>query len=211
MKIAVIGAAGRTGRLVVELALAAGHTVTTVVRNPARLPRFEHGTPLAVTADVHRPGSLLEPLAGQDAAVSTLGTADRGPTTVFSDGARQLTAAAREGGVGHLVVMSSAGLEGDHLPFAQRMVTRLVVDRIYREVHRDLGLMEAVLADSDTNWTVVRAPMLKDGPASAEPRVSYGLPLARAGTATRATIASWIVRHLGAPETFRRRVTIADR
>ncbi|MFC5887742.1 NAD(P)H-binding protein [Kitasatospora sp. CM 4170] len=210
MKIAVVGAAGRTGRLVVDLALAAGHTVTAVARTPARLPEFAHGTPLTAQADVHEPGSLREPLAGQDAVVSALGTSGRAATTVFSDGARELVAAARAGGARHVVVMSSAGLETDHLPFAQRVVTRLVVDRLYREIHRDLARMEEVLTESDTVWTVVRAPMLKDGPASANPRVSYGLPLARAGTASRATIAAWIVDHLGAPETFRRRVTIAD-
>ncbi|MBP0451262.1 NAD(P)H-binding protein [Kitasatospora sp. RG8] len=210
MKLAVVGAAGRTGRLVVDLALAAGHTVTAVARTPSRLPEFAHGTPHIVQADVHRPGSLREPLTGQDAVVSTLGTTGRAATTVFSDGARELVAAARAGGPQHLVVMGSAGLETGHLPFAQRVVSRLVVDRLYREIHRDLARMEAVLEDSDTAWTVVRAPMLKDGPPAAGPRVSYDRPLPGAGTATRATIAAWIVGHLGAPETFRRRVTIAD-
>ncbi|MFJ9949105.1 NAD(P)-dependent oxidoreductase [Kitasatospora sp. NPDC091207] len=210
MKLAVVGAAGRTGRLVVDLALAAGHTVTAVARTPDRLPPFAHGTPRIAQADVSRPGSLLEPLAGQDAVVSALGTTGRTATTVFSDGARELVAAARAGGVGHLVAMSSAGLETDHLPFAQRVVTRLVVDRLYREIHHDLTRMEAILSTSDTAWTVVRAPMLKDGPASADPRVSFGLPLPGAGTATRATVATWIVRHLGATATFRRRISIAD-
>ncbi|MFF2040198.1 NAD(P)-dependent oxidoreductase [Kitasatospora sp. NPDC058170] len=210
MKLAVVGAAGRTGRLVVDLALAAGHTVTAVARTPSRLPDFEHGTPLTAQADVQRPGSLHAPLAGQDAVVSTLGTTGRAATTVFSDGARELVAAARAGGVRHVVAMSSAGLDSDHLPLAQRVVTRLVVDRLYREVHRDLARMEAVLTDSDTIWTVVRVPMLKDGPASTAPWVSYGLPLPKAGTATRATVATWIVGHLGAAETFRHLVSIAD-
>ncbi|MFD0276590.1 NAD(P)-dependent oxidoreductase [Kitasatospora sp. NPDC127111] len=210
MKLAVVGAAGRTGRLVVDLALAAGHTVTAVARTPSRLPEFAHGTPLTVQADVHRPGALHQPLAGQDVVVSTLGTTGRSATTVFSDGARALVAAAEAGGVRHLVAMSSAGLESGHLPFAQRVVTRLVVDRLYREIHRDLARMEAVLAGSETAWTVVRAPMLKDGPPAADPRIVYDRPLPGAGTASRATVAAWIVRHLGAPETFRRRVTIAD-
>ncbi|MER7752667.1 NAD(P)H-binding protein [Kitasatospora sp. NPDC097643] len=210
MKIAVVGATGRTGRLVVGLALAAGHTVTAVARNPARLPEFATGTPLTAQADIHRPGSLHGPLAGQDAVVATLGTADRRPTTVFSDGARELTAAARAGGVRHLVTMGSAGLETSQLPFAQRMVTRLVVNRVYREVHHDLARMEAVLDASDTDWTVVRVPMLKDGPPAAHPLVSYDRPLPRAGTATRATVAAWITDHLGDPETFRRLVHLAD-
>ncbi|MBO1414235.1 NAD(P)-dependent oxidoreductase [Streptomyces sp. FH025] len=210
MKIAVVGANGRTGRLVVDLALAAGHTVTAVARDPARLPAFEHGTPLTARADATRPGSLHEPLAGQDAVVTALGTTGRRATTVFSAGAREAVAACRAGGVGHLVTMSSAGLDTSRLPFAQRLVSTLVVDRLYREIHRDLARMEAVLAESETPWTVVRVPMLKDGPPSAGPLVSYGRPLPLAGTAARATVAAWITAHLGDPEAFRRLVHLAD-
>ncbi|MFB7127463.1 MULTISPECIES: NAD(P)-dependent oxidoreductase [Streptomycetaceae] len=211
MRIAVVGATGRTGRLVVDLALAAGHTVTAVARDPARLPEYAHGTPLTARADVGRPGSLRGPLSDQDAVVATLGTTGRRTaTTVFSDGARELTAALRDGGARHLVTMSSAGLDTSRLPRAQRVVARLVVDRLYREVHHDLARMEAVLAGSDTAWTVVRVPMLKDGPPSPGPQVSYDRPLPRAGTATRATVAHWIVDHLGDPTTFRRLVHLAD-
>jgi uncharacterized protein YbjT (DUF2867 family) len=38
MNLVVLGATGRTGRLVVEQALAAGHTVTALVRSPEKLP-----------------------------------------------------------------------------------------------------------------------------------------------------------------------------
>ncbi|MER7582007.1 NAD(P)H-binding protein [Kitasatospora sp. NPDC097691] len=210
MRIAVVGATGRTGRLVVDLALAAGHEVTAVARTPARLPDFAHGTPRTAAADVHEPASLLEPLDGQDVVVAALGTTGRRATTVFSDGARALTAAVRAGGAEHLVTMGSAGLDTSRLPLAQRVVTRLVVDRLYREIHHDLARMEEVLAESDVDWTVVRVPMLKDGPPSAHPLVSYDRPLPRAGTAARATVARWITDHLGDPDTFRRLVHLAD-
>ncbi|MFG2818611.1 NAD(P)-dependent oxidoreductase [Kitasatospora sp. NPDC048365] len=207
MRIAVLGAAGRTGRLVTDLALAAGHQVTAVVRDPAKLPAFAHGTPEAVRADVQQPGALRAALTGQDAVVSTLGTASRAATTVFSDAARELTCLPW---LRHVLVMSSAGLESDHLPFAQRLVTRLVVDRVYREVHHDLERMEGVLAASDLPWTVLRVPMLKDGPAAPEPLTAYDRPLPRAGTATRATVATWLVTHLGDPATVHHRIALAD-
>lgn len=41
MRLAVFGATGGTGRQLVEQALAQGHEVTAVVRDPARLP-VEH-------------------------------------------------------------------------------------------------------------------------------------------------------------------------
>ncbi|MFJ9691198.1 NAD(P)-dependent oxidoreductase [Kitasatospora sp. NPDC101183] len=211
MKIAVVGANGRTGRLVVDLALATGHTVTAVARDPARLPAFAHGTALAARADVGVPGSLHGPLAGQDVVVATLGTTGRQATTVFSDGARELTAACASGGVRHLVAMSSAGLDTSQLPYVQRLVTTLVVDRLYREIHRDLARMEAAItASQGVAWTIVRAPMLNDKPPTARPQISYDRPLPRAGTASRATVAAWIATHLDDPETFGHLVHLAD-
>jgi uncharacterized protein YbjT (DUF2867 family) len=38
MNLAIFGATGGTGRHLVDQALAAGHTVTVLVRNPATLP-----------------------------------------------------------------------------------------------------------------------------------------------------------------------------
>ena len=57
MNIAVFGATGLTGALVVERALAAGHRVTALVRNPANVGRVHErltvlgGSPTA-SADV---------------------------------------------------------------------------------------------------------------------------------------------------------------
>ncbi|MFJ3205772.1 NAD(P)-dependent oxidoreductase [Streptomyces sp. NPDC086989] len=210
MRVAVVGAAGRTGRLVAEGALEAGHAVTAVVRDRSRLPVSVQGAVRVVTADVRDHGALRGAFEGHDVVVTALGTAGRGATTVFSAGAREVVAACAADGVGHVLAMSSAGLDSGHLPFAERVVTRLVVDRLYREIHRDLARMEEGLAGSPVPWTVVRVPMLKDGPASERPRAVYDAPLPRAGTATRATVAAWIVGHLGDPAAFRRQVTLAD-
>ncbi|MEV4561007.1 NAD(P)-binding oxidoreductase [Kitasatospora sp. NPDC049285] len=210
MRIAVLGAAGRTGRLVTDLALAAGHEVTAVVRDPAKLSAPDAVAPRALRvarADVQSPGALQAAVAGQDVVVAALGTSGRAATTVFSDAARELTAVP---GLRHVLVMSSAGLDSDHLPLAQRLVTRLVVDRLYREIHRDLARMEAVLAASDLPWTVLRVPMLKDGPAAPAPVTAYDRPLPRAGTATRTTVATWLVTHLADPATLHHRIAIAD-
>jgi putative NADH-flavin reductase len=81
MKIAVVGATGRTGWQVVEQALARGDEVIALARHPEALP--QHGPDVAVAAaDVLDRAALIGALAGADAVVSALGIgASRQPTT----------------------------------------------------------------------------------------------------------------------------------
>lgn len=64
--IAVIGATGRTGRLIVDRALAAGHTVTAVSRRP-QAPTHPHHRLRQHAADVLHSAQLRVALRGQDA------------------------------------------------------------------------------------------------------------------------------------------------
>lgn len=56
MKLAVFGASGRTGRLIVRQALDAGHDVTAAVRDPARLTISDPSLDV-VTADLTDPNA----------------------------------------------------------------------------------------------------------------------------------------------------------
>lgn len=57
MQLTIFGASGATGRRLVEQALDAGHTVTAVVRDPARLPIRHQRLKLGV-ADVLDPAAI---------------------------------------------------------------------------------------------------------------------------------------------------------
>ncbi|SHN36008.1 NAD(P)-dependent oxidoreductase [Actinacidiphila paucisporea] len=208
MNLLVVGAAGRTGGLVVDRALRDGHTVTALARDPGKAPSPRPGL-TAVRADVLDPAGLTVPMKGQHAVVVALGVHGRGSTTVFSEGVRQVVAAARAAGTTRLVAMSSAGLSTGHLPFVQRQVTRLVAERVYGGIHTDLARMEAVVLDSGLDWTLVRAPMLRDGGPTSSYQVSVGGHVPTARAAVRADIADWIVRNLDEPATYRQHVEIA--
>ena len=74
MKFTVFGATGGIGREVVRQALAAGHQVTAVVRDPARLGVTDAGLEV-VRADLTDPQPLRTAVAGRDAVLSGLGRA----------------------------------------------------------------------------------------------------------------------------------------
>jgi putative NADH-flavin reductase len=81
----VIGATRHTGKEVMQQALAAGHTVTALARDPARID-IQHERLRVVRGDVLDPATLGQAMAGCDAVVSTLGatSAYRAPTTLYS-------------------------------------------------------------------------------------------------------------------------------
>ena len=67
MKLTILGATGATGTTLTGQALAAGHEVTAVVRDPARLAVPAHPRLRTVTADVMDPAAIISAIDGADA------------------------------------------------------------------------------------------------------------------------------------------------
>jgi nucleoside-diphosphate-sugar epimerase len=107
MKIAVVGATGRTGRQVAGQALARGDDVIALARHPEALPLLGPGL-VAAAADVLDRAAVAQALAGADAVVSALGIgASRQPTVVYSDGTANVLHAMDAHGIRRLAVISA--------------------------------------------------------------------------------------------------------
>ncbi|MEV4373529.1 NAD(P)-binding oxidoreductase [Nonomuraea sp. NPDC049637] len=205
--LAVVAATGRTGRLVVEHALAAGHTVTAVARRPDGLG-LDHPRLVRRAADVTDPASLRAALTGHDTVISALGSSGRGPTTVYSQGTAAIVAALPPSA--RLVVISSAGLA---VPAGARPVTRLlgrVLHHVMRHPYADMARMEQALAGTRLNWTAVRPTGLTDRPGTGHPRVSIGATERLGARTSRADLAAFIVAHLDDPRTYRLPVAVSS-
>jgi putative NADH-flavin reductase len=84
MKLTIIAATGGVGRELLEQAVAAGHDVTAVVRNPGKLARQVR----TVTADMAAadPAALEPAIAGADAVLSGLGPHSNSDAGIASQG-----------------------------------------------------------------------------------------------------------------------------
>lgn len=168
MKLTVLGATGGVGRHLVSHALADGHEVTAVVRDPARLPA--RGDRLTVVrGNALDAASLREPVTGADAVLSGIGQAGRrDPLHPASTSAHAATETMRAAGVRRIVVVSAAPLNrsgaGDSA--LTRRVFHPLLWAALREVYTDLEEMERVLRDSGLDWTSVRPPKLTDKPGA---------------------------------------------
>lgn len=109
MKIALFGATGRVGGRVLEYALAEGHTVRALARDPSRLaprPGLE-----VVPGDVLDPAVVAKVVAGADAVISGLGGAGlEEPGEAQSQGMRNIVAAMQAHGVRRVLGVAGGGI-----------------------------------------------------------------------------------------------------
>src|SRR6266550_3396651 len=106
MKLTVFAATGGIGRQVLEQAIAAGHEVTAVVRNPEKLSREVR----VVAADLAAPdpAALESAVEGADAVLSGLGPRSRSEAGIASRGTRAIVDAMQAAHARRLVVVSAA-------------------------------------------------------------------------------------------------------
>jgi len=168
MKLAVIGAAGRTGSQVVRQALDRGHAVVAVARSPEKL-NVAGDRLTVVPADVRDADALTRAVAGCEAIVTTFGaTAGRQPTDLYSVGIANVLQVIDAGSIRRLAVISAspAGPRSEQ-PAALRLLVLPILDRFFGAAYADLRRMEAVLARrGDLDWACLRPPRLLDRPAT---------------------------------------------
>ena len=142
MRILVIGATGPTGRQIVDQSLAAGHEVTACVRGPdsRALPSGAR----VVKADVLDRASLAEAVKGQQAVISSLGTRlSRKPTTLLSEGTRNLIAAMTDAGARRFICITGIGA-GDSRGHGGFVYDRIIQPLLLKEIYKDKDRQEAV-------------------------------------------------------------------
>jgi putative NADH-flavin reductase len=209
MRVTVFGATGGIGREVVQQAAAAGHQVTAVVRDPAKLDPAPAGVTV-VRADVLDPASIQPALTDADAVVSALGPRGRGPTTICSAGVTSIATAMAAAGVRRLLVVSASGIVVDDADdFLTRAVVKPLLNRLLADGWADLRRMEDVVRGTDLDWTLVRPSRLVNAPRG-EYRTRVGGNLRRGYNSRRADVADWIVRHLTDPAAIRDVVAVAN-
>ncbi|MEU9618611.1 SDR family oxidoreductase [Streptomyces sp. NPDC088846] len=210
MRITVFGATGGVGQEIVRQAVAAGHEVTAVVRDPARLPVLLSDVQVHAAAGLDDPEALREAVAGRDAVLSALGSRGRKADGVAERLTRSVLAAMEAEGVRRLLVVSAApiGPRPADDPLVDRMV-RKVVGAVLKEVYADLTRMEAALAGSATDWTSVRPPKLTNGPLTGKYRTVIGGSPRGGRTISRADVAHAMLALTDDPAAVKQGVGVA--
>jgi uncharacterized protein YbjT (DUF2867 family) len=211
MKIVVFGANGGVGRRVAEQLLAAGHSVTAVVRDASRLAVQDPDIRVVEIADLQDPLNLVPALRGADAVVSGVGPHSTKDGPIASRVTASILAAMQKAGVRRLVTVSAAPV--GPVPHDESLFGRLILQplaRIFlRPVFEDLGRMETDMRASGLDWTAVRPPRLTDGPLTGQYRARIGESVPRGYLISRADTAHAICAALANAATFGQPVGVA--
>ena len=206
IKILVIGAAGKTGRAVVEQAVAAGHQVTAFVR---KADKYDVTNVRVIAGDATSIAVMEAAVLGQDAVIDTIG--GKTPyklTTLESSAASTIIKAMQRNGVRRLVVTSMLGV-GESKENAP-ILTRLLVSTFLRGANKDKAAMESAVKLSDLDWIILRPAILTDDPATGNVRVFDAKTGEKAHKITRADLASFMIAQLSDKEHLHQAVTIAN-
>jgi putative NADH-flavin reductase len=175
VKLALIGATGGIGREVLSQALAAGHLVKAVVRNPSKLSADVD----VVRLDLASPDGevLAASRRDVDAVISAVGPSRATQAGIAARATAAIMHAMAGAGVCRLVVISAAPVgvvPSPHRPhpprydpgddLLMRHLLSPLIRRVFPRVYTDLAAMEDQLRDGSLDWTAIRPPRLTSGP-----------------------------------------------
>ena len=187
MKIAVLGATGRTGQPLVATLLERGHEVVALVRDPAKVtdPRVS-----VVTGSSTDRAAMTQLVAGVDAVVSALGPTAKEPD-LHTKTAEILVDLLPPGS--RFVGISGAGIDvpGDRKGGRDKVVSFLI-QKLGGAVVKDKPREYEVFAASALEWTLARPPRLQEGPASGSYYSDAHTP-GRSTSIKRADLAAFLV------------------
>lgn len=164
MKIVVFGASGNIGSRVVDRLLRRGDHVTACVHGTSNLP--SHPNLTIISIDIYDKDTVDQAIAGHDAVMSTLGSWGTKRKDILSTGMKHIIPAMEKHAVRRIVSLTGSGvvLPGDTLSWYDHLnplLLRVVAPKILMDGSKHIALLE----QSSLDWTVVRSPVMKDGPA----------------------------------------------
>ena len=165
MKILILGATGRTGKLIIEEALKQNHQVAAIARDSEKLAAYEidifHGTP-------YDEETVAKAIKGCEVVINTLNVSRkfdnlwallRVSKDLISKSAENALKAMSQEGINRFVALSTlgAGRSWKKSPF---ILKAIVSYSNMKTAFLDHGKQEEILENSNADYTICRAPML---------------------------------------------------
>ncbi len=168
MKLAIFGATGLTGKVLVEEAAARGHTLRILARRDVDKASLPEGTEV-VKGDYLDSAARKETLKGVDVALSTVGPPPTRKTDLkpedFGNAMEQLIGELKDEGISRFINLASTGTLFPHekYGFVQKFfafIFNIVVPVVIPGKTLEL---RALSKSVDLDWTCIRPPYIKTG------------------------------------------------
>lgn len=199
MDIAVLGATGRTGVPFAIAATAAGHRVRALVRTPSKRSLLPAAVEV-VEGDATDAAAVDRLVEGADAVIDLIAPERGAPDDLRRTVVEAVLDAMRRHDVTRLVLLTGAGVrvEDDEPKLLDRFIVRLM-RVVAADVLADGERAVSAVRDSDTDWTVVRAPRLTDDEGRGDATASAIVGPDSGTKVSRADLAAWLLDELEDP------------
>lgn len=205
MKVLVIGAAGKTGRAVVEQSLAAGHEVTAFIHSEKN---YNVENVKVLTGDAGNLSTMERAVSGQDVVIDTLGGKTPYKSTVLeSSSAKNIIQAMQNKGIKKLFVISMVGI-GESGKNTSLFV-RLLLLTFLRGAKKDKAAMDSAVKASNLDWLIVRPAVLTDDEAVGNIKIFDSNTKDKANKISRKNVAGFLVAQISDDKYSHQAVTIA--
>ena len=208
--IIVFGAAGRTGKFIVQYALEAGHKVTAFVLHASHLnvsqPQLE-----VIAGDVlNEHEKVKAAIKGKDVVISSLGTnqIDGDAVNLMSDAMKVFVAAMSEYGIKR--VLAVGGLAVLQMNETIQLIDKPDYPAQYKNVGEGHNKVYKVLRQTNLDWTFVCCPNIIDGPRTGKYNVNKDYPAEGQFQIFTGDLADFIVKEMSENKFLATRVGIAN-
>jgi putative NADH-flavin reductase len=165
MKILLLGATGRTGKLVIEEAIRRGHKISAIAHNPEILKDFQIDITKGTPYDFE---TVEKALSGCEAVINTLNISRKSdnpwaglasPRDLISKSASNVVSAIKKADINRFIALSTIGA-GSSWKTTPAILKFIVSVSNLKYAFRDHSKQEEILQNSSVEYTICRAPML---------------------------------------------------
>jgi putative NADH-flavin reductase len=188
----IFGATGRTGRHLVEQALAEGHTVTAFVRDPHALS-MHHPKLHVLQGDVLSPEAVDTAMLGQRVVLSALGFSGRRGTASLIQATENIVAAMLKYRVNRFICLAPPPAREGWV--RRGLLGRILAPFLQKSPAPSWEQQLASLLRSALEWVLIRPTLLTDEPARGAYQVSVGWTEVPEGI-SRADVATFMLEQV---------------
>lgn len=211
MKVAIFGAAGRTGQELVHQALERGFDVVAYARDSQKIAI---NSPLLVkiSGGLDNRGAIRTVIEGSDCVLSALGPIGQPSDEELSDGIANILSVMEECGVRRLIALSTTSAQDPQDEDSFRTKLRRDMIRKGRPTsYEQIVAYSQLIRNSDTDWTLVRiASILTNSALSKQVCAGYMGKTRFHSKLSRANLAWFMLEQLHSMEYVRKAPALSD-
>ena len=207
LRLLIVGGTGQTGRVLVDQALAQGHQVRVLARNPEKAATLPDEVEVQL-GDAIDPQAIHAAVSDQDAVLCAIGGQGLSDSSTRSRATQPIVAAMHAQSVARLVVCSVVGLGAStaHLGWFSRMLTGMVL----KNALADHQKQEELVCASTLDWVIFRPPQLTNGALTEGYKLARETDAFSASKVSRADVAHAMLRAVQSTEWVGQRLSISS-